>query len=226
MTSVKLLAYPKKSHRKSVTRPDASEELAEFFGIMMGDGGIGSSWQATITVNAEADKAYIPFLQNLCSRLFGYTPSVSRRKNAKAAVLRISSASIVDFLIERGLPQGDKLRQGLRIPAWILLNPEFRKACVRGLVDTDGCLYIHRHTVAGKLFRNIGMCFCSYSPELIKQVAKIFEEFGIIPHISNRGRSIYLYKASAVAEYLEIFGTSNERIRTVYRGFLEASDSG
>lgn len=78
---------------------------------------------------------------------------------------------------------------------------------------------MHKHTVAGKPYRNIGLCFRSYSLELISQVSAIFEEFGIIPHISNQGRSIYLYKASAVARYLEEFGTSNERIRSVHREF-------
>lgn len=90
-------------------------------------------------------------------------------------------------------------------------------------MDTDGCLYIHKHSVSGKYYKNIGLCFCSYSPRLIEQAASLFEEFGIIPHISNQGRSIYLYKASAVARYLEVFGTSNERISSVYKEFGDVS---
>lgn len=219
MVAVESLAYPNKSHRKKVSLPESSELLAELFGVMMGDGGINSPWQATITLNADADKEYVPFLQNLCLSLFGFAPSAARRKTKKAVVLRISSVTVVDFLADQGLPRGDKLQKGLRMPLWILVNPAFKKACVRGLMDTDGCLYIHRHNVAGKSYRNIGLCFSSHSPELIEQVSATFEEFGIIPHISNQGRSIYLYKASAVAEYLKIFGTSNERIRSVFREF-------
>ena len=153
MGDVSSLRYPKKSHRKVVTLPEPSVELAEFFGIMMGDGGIGCPWQATITLNSDADRDYLPFVQDLCLKLFGFNPPASKRKNRKAMVLRISSTTVIDFLVERGLCRGDKLAQGLRIPLWILNESVYRQACVRGLMDTDGCLYIHRHSVAGKQYR-------------------------------------------------------------------------
>lgn len=219
MADVSSLSYPKKSHRKKVTLPEPSIELAEFFGIMMGDGGINNPWQVNIALNAVADKEYSGYVTALCFALFGFSPTIRKRKTHQALILLLSSISLVDYLVKRGLCRGDKLKQGLRMPQWILEKKEYRIACVRGLMDTDGCLYIHKHTVAGKQYRNIGLCFCSFSPELIGQVSAIFEEFGIIPHISNRGRSIYLYKASAVARYLEVFGTSNERISSVYENW-------
>ncbi|MBI2030491.1 hypothetical protein HYT05_02615 [Candidatus Kaiserbacteria bacterium] len=83
-------------------------------------------------------------------------------------------------------------------------------------MDTDGGLYIHKHTISQKVYRNIGLCFTSYSPKLIGQVATIFEEFGIMPHISGTGRNIYLYSERDVSKYLDIFGTSNRRILSVY----------
>ncbi|MBA3788767.1 hypothetical protein H0X32_00010 [Patescibacteria group bacterium] len=128
----------------------------------------------------------------------------------------LSSITLVDFLVANGLPRGHKLKNGLKIPEWILKNFDYRIACVRGLIDTDGCLFVHKHTVSSKEYKNIGLCFSSYSSILLIQVGNIFEEFGIIPHISTDGRMIYLYKASAVAKYLEVFGTSNERISSVY----------
>ncbi len=39
----------------------------------------------------------------------------------------------------------------------------------------------------------------------------------IIPHIDKRGQNIYLYREDAVQRYLKRFGTSNERISSVYR---------
>lgn len=86
-------------------------------------------------------------------------------------------------------------------------------------MDTDGCLYIHKHNVAGKSYRNIGLCFTSASPRLIRQVATIFEKCGITPHISTRGKDIYLYSEEAIARYLRIFGTSNKRISSVYKAW-------
>lgn len=131
----------------------------------------------------------------------------------------ISDVSLVEFLLSQGLIRGDKIKGGMKIPGWILRKPAYTVACVRGLMDTDGCLYIHKHFVSGKEYRNIGLCFSSYSPTLLPQVATIFEEFGIIPHISRGGRHIYVYKASDVLKYLTVFGTSNERIASVYQNW-------
>ena len=219
MAELSSLKYPNKSHRKQVRLPALSVELAEFFGIMLGDGGINNLWQINISLNSVSDLAYSSFLSQKIKDLFGVSPTLHKNKCRQGIRLVVSSVSIVDFLVDKGLPRGNKLKNGLRIPEWILDNLQYRLACVRGLMDTDGCLYIHRHSVAGKEYKNIGLCFCSFSPEIIRQVSSIFEEFGIIPHISNQGRSIYLYKASAVADYLKIFGTSNERIRSIYREF-------
>lgn len=217
MSELSNLRYPKKSHRKVVTLPKDSIDLAEFFGIMLGDGGINNAWQANITLNAKKDLLYSRYVTELVKRLFSVSPTMFRRKTSEALRILISSVSIVDFLVTKGLRRGDKLKQGLEIPAWIHTRKTYRIACVRGLIDTDGCIYIHRHVVAGKPYQNIGLTFSSRSLELIFQVAAIFEEFGIMPHISGRGHDIYLYRTEAVERYLKIFGTSNERISSVYK---------
>ena len=216
MGDISALKYPRKSHRKQVTLPSHSVELAEFFGIMIGDGGINNSWQANITLNSIKDLDYSRYVYKLIKRLFSITPYGFTYKTKNALRILINSTSIVDFLISQGLLQGDKLAQGLSIPTWILQDETYKSACVRGLLDTDGCLYIHKHVVAKKPYRNIGLAFSSYSPRLIYQVAAIFEENGIMPHISTRGTDIYIYRAASVARYLDVFGSSNPRISSVY----------
>ncbi len=222
MAEISSLHYPLKSHRKPVLLPKHSAELAEFFGVMMGDGGINNPWQAKITLNAVKDKNYCEYLTKLIENLFGITPVVRKQKYKKAVVIYIDSVTIVDFLVNNGLIRGNKLMNGLRIPLWILGNKSYEIACIRGLMDTDGCLFIHRHTVSGKKYNNLGLCFCSFSVDLIHQAANILRGHEIIPHISNWGRDIYLYKADAVIKYLKIFGTSNDRIISVYETWRNA----
>ncbi len=222
MVKVTTLKYPKKSHRKEVTLPKYSKDLAEFFGIMMGDGGINNIWQANITVNSVSDFSYSGYISSLCKKLFDVEPAIRMRKNAKALIISLTSTSVVDFLVLQGLPRGNKLKSGLAIPSWVLSKPLYRKACVRGLVDTDGCIFIHTHKVKGKRYDNIGLTFTSYSLELIIQVAEILQEFGVAPHISKSGRDIYIYQADTVFRYLKIFGTSNNRISSVYKKWRDA----
>jgi hypothetical protein len=219
MALLPTLTYPNKSHRTVIRIPPHSSLLAEFFGIMLGDGGINNDWQANITLNSVKDENYSRYVRNLVEQLFALVPTSFTYKTRNAHRILINSISAVDFLVSQGLNKGDKLKQDLQIPKWILKKASFKISCVRGLIDTDGCLFIHKHIVAGKEYRNIGLNFCSYSPTLIFQVASIFEEFGLIPHITKRGRDIYLYRADAVSKYLKIFGTSNSRIDSVYKAW-------
>jgi len=219
MRSIGALRYPEKSHRKKVQLPKESVRLAEFFGIMIGDGGINNPWQANITLNSVADVQYIEFVASLCTDLFGVSPAIRKRKGRNASIVSLASTTIVDFLVEKGLMRGNKLKQGLCIPEWILTKRSYKSACVRGLMDTDGCLYVHRHTINHKKYQNIGLCFSSYSPGLIGQVAEIFVEFGIMPHISASGRNIYLYSQKDVSKYLDVFGSSNDRIWSVHKNW-------
>lgn len=213
------LVFPKKSHRKKVHIPRRSALLAEFFGAMLGDGGINNPWQANLTMNAIADKQYAEFLVRQCVSLFGILPAVRMRKGRQALVVSLASITLVDFLVESGLPRGNKLKSGVRIPDWILMKNSYRSACARGLMDTDGCLFVHTHKVGGKIYKNIGLCFTSHSPKLIDQMSHIFEEFGILAHISGDGRKLYLYRTDAVERYLKVIGTSNQRILGVYENW-------
>lgn len=222
MSDISSLKYPSKSHRKNVILPKDSVRLAEFFGLMMGDGGINNPWQVTITLNFIKDKEYSVYVSKLIAELFGIIPAMRKRKERQALVISLASTTIIDFLVMKGLVRGNKIKGGLKIPVWILSKKSYRIACVRGLMDTDGCLYVHNHSIGGKKYKNIGLCFTSYSLELISQVADILKESNIIPHISNKGRSIYLYKKEAVVQYLKIFGTSNDRISKVFNNWRDA----
>lgn len=73
MAPLSTLRYPKKSHRKAVIFPKDSVALAEFFGIMIGDGGINNSWQVNVSMNAVKDKTYARYISRLIQGLFGLT---------------------------------------------------------------------------------------------------------------------------------------------------------
>jgi len=72
-----------------------SARLAEFFGTVLGDGGI-RPYQLTITLNSEAAK-----------ELFGYNPHVFKIKNCKAVCITYSGVNLIQFLVDNGLKIGD-----------------------------------------------------------------------------------------------------------------------
>jgi hypothetical protein len=214
---INLLKYPKKSHRKNIQTPHASAQLAELMGIVLGDGGINNTWQLVITLNSVSDLAYSFYVKELLEHLFLIKVVTRKRPGMNAMVLVCSSTELVDFLVSKGAARGNKIKQQIDVPAWIMTNQQFKRNFVRGLVDTDGCLYIHRHTINGILYQNIGLCFSSASKNLLYSVAKIMDENGIKPHISRNNQKIYLYSAQAVLSYLGVFGSSNPRILQKYQ---------
>jgi len=190
-----LLKYPRKSHRKIINIPKESKELAELFGIIFGDGGINNSWQLVISLNSNADLEYSYYVRKLLRKLFKIKVAIRKRPNQNTLVVVCSSSNLVDFLVSKGLVRGNKVIQQITTPNWINNNSEYQKSFVKGLVDTDGCLFIHSHITKNVLCKNIGFCFTNSSEKLIVSAAKILKEFEINPHITDKGRRIYFFQA-------------------------------
>lgn len=196
---------------KPFRKPSKSADLAEFIGIMMGDGGI-SKTQISITLHSIDDEKYKNYVIALLKRLFEVEPGIHKHKNALANTIFISRVNLVKFCIEiLGLPLGNKVRQKLDIPTWINRKISFQRACVRGLIDTDGCLVIHKYRVNGKRYCYKKLSFCSASPALVKSVIQILRRFDFKPRLSHNGRNVWIDDQREVARYLETIGSSNSK---------------
>ena len=130
--------------RKKIQDPGYSLELAEFIGIMLGDGGL-SNYQLNITLNSQTDKEYLSYVEGLIEKLFRIQSTVLFRKNEIAARIVASGINLVELLKRYGLKVGDKVRQSVDVPAWVLRENEFAVVCLRGLMDTDGSCYAYTH---------------------------------------------------------------------------------
>ena len=201
---------------KPFKKPKISKELAEFAGIMIGDGGMTKS-QIRITFNKETDKDYCDFVENLANKIFNVPISRSYRKNQNAVDLVISRSELVNFCNKKlGLKIGNKLKQGVNIPEWIKRRLEFQKACLKGLIDTDGCIFNEVHKINGKRYSYKRINFTSQSPHLIKSVFSILKKLGFRPFIRRNGGSIQLENKEEINYYFKIIGTSNKKHLTRY----------
>jgi hypothetical protein len=142
-----------------------SEELAEFMGIMLGDGGITST-QFSITLNSIADASYIEYVRNLLRLLFGVDAYIGKRKEANAVVFTLSGVRLITFLKTCGLKVGDKVRNQVDVPQWVKDSTVFSRLCLRGLMDTDGGVFRHTYKVNGKNYCYLKTCFTNMSQPL------------------------------------------------------------
>ncbi|MFA6193279.1 MAG: LAGLIDADG family homing endonuclease [Parcubacteria group bacterium] len=202
--------HPILGKRLSTKKPRPSVKLAEFIGIMLGDGGI-SQRQVSISLNRESDREYIEFVKKIIITLFGVSPSLYPDPKSKADTIVISRTELVEYLTQKlGLKIGNKIKQQIDIPTWIKKNSEYKIACVRGLVDTDGSVYKHRYTVKNKTYSYQKLSFCSLSPPLLLSVFETLKNIGLKPRIC-KDKEIKIENTQNVRRYFEIIGSNNKK---------------
>jgi hypothetical protein len=190
--------------------PEPSSELAEFCGIMLGDGGI-SKYQVAVTLHSVDDKEYSVFVSDLIEKLFGIFPGCYKRISAQAITLVVSRIKLVEFLTEIcGLKSGNKIIQSADMPDWIKENTDFKIACVRGLVDTDGSVFTHRYISKDKEYTYKKLSFTSMSEPLLHSVLDTLQEIGLHSRIGSNHDIRIDSKADMQAYFTEI-GSHNPK---------------
>jgi len=202
--------------RLPIKRPRKTKELAEFFGILIGDGGI-TQRQITITLNRVDDKEYCGFVIKLIKKLFDVQPSVYHDVKNSVNDIVISRTELVDWLHSLGLPIGNKVKQKIDIPKWIKENKKFLISCIRGLVDTDGCVIKHSYSVNGKKYNYKKIAFSSRSEPLIKSVYNSLEKSGLSARITKDGKDVRIESKNEVKKYFEVIGSHNPKHLKKYR---------
>ncbi len=118
--------------------------LAEFMGILTGDGYIGAyngNYFTEIAGHSELDSDYLSkYVFELILKLFNIKSTIIVRKNQQSMYLRISSKGLYHYLLNLGFVAGRKTE--LKIPSWITNEEKFMLSFVKGLIDTDGSLVL------------------------------------------------------------------------------------
>lgn len=194
--------YQQCSIRKKIKQPRNSAELAELVGIILGDGGINSDYQIIVTLHRENDRKYAKFVYQLAKKLFNVEPAVYTRRFSTRSMVRevvLNSASIVVFLLSKELLRGNKVKNQVDVPQWIKESKNFSMHCLRGLIDTDGGVFYHRHSHSGYNFFNISLKFSNRSKPPLKFVCDTLVTLGFTPKIDSR--EVSLYKENEIFRY-------------------------
>lgn len=193
---------------RKIPAPRKSSSLAELMGALMGDGHM-SEYQVSLTTNAETDRFHADHIAYLLHLQFGGRVSITKKKDCNAVTVLLSSKSASLHLERLGMPRGNKLKVGLRPPDWILKNNSFTTAFIRGLVDTDGCVYEDRHRINGKDYSSLCIAFTSASEPMLNFVHTTLSERGFTPR--KWGRHIRLRRRKDVLRYTKEIGFSNPK---------------
>lgn len=195
--------YPKKIHK-----PQKSSKLAEFIGIMLGDGHLRKTG-IVISLNKN-EKEYIKFIKKIIHQLFDIDASEYLFKNKELVHIVVYSKKLTEYLQNCGLIPGSKVQNQIGIPPWIFNNQNFIKSCIRGLIDTDGCVYRCKRDKATYIN------FSNKSIPLLEDLQKMSKIIRI-PFTHSSKKSLCIYKKEDVHNYVNIVGFSNKK--HIIRGY-------
>lgn len=199
----------------SFLRPNYSSELAEIVGAILGDGCITNN-QLHITLNSKLDIGYAYYLQGQIQKLFGYSPSILKRKECNAVNVVVTGVNYISYLKSIGLQIGDKVRQQVDVPDWIKNDQAFSRSCVRGLMDTDGGVFRNTYSINNHSYSYLKVCFVNLSQPLRKFTHKVLSDANLSP--SSVGNSqVWVASEKNAYKYMQIIGSSNDRLHRKFR---------
>lgn len=153
---------------------------AYIIGVALGDGNLSNPNGRVTRLRVTCDAKYPNIATEIIEALKFLFPKnkVSIVAGPKNTYFNISLYSKkLDSLIPWKVGGGSKIVQSVRVPVWILENPEYTKVALKGLIQTDGSIYTDR----GYLMLN----FTSVIKDLADDVFSMFTLLDFHPKISK-----------------------------------------
>lgn len=198
----------------------------EFIGIIIGDGNILYNkekryYRLEITGNAMDDPLYFEKISNFIQKEFGITPKIKIRyfKNGKCIKLYIDNKKFVEHLINNlGLPYGRKTFT-IKIPKKYL-GWNYSKYIIRGIFETDGCIYFSKSRTTTYLPTYPRLEIRSSSEDLVKQLKEILFSRGfkvqVLKPKKEKTYKIYLSGSEMLKKWIKEIGFGNIKNLTKY----------
>ncbi|MDP2654980.1 MAG: LAGLIDADG family homing endonuclease [bacterium] len=193
---------------RPVATPRRDVHFAELIGAILGDGTV-TEYQMILYSNASDEVEYSQFLTDLVTKVFHVPTATHRVRNYGVIRVACSRTEVIAHLQKAGVGIGNKVRRQAGVPLWIKRNNAFAQACVRGLVDTDGCVYLDRHRVKDKEYASICIAFTNASIPLLDFVFETWKSLGF--HPTRHRRDVRLRRREEVIKYAKQVGFSNSK---------------
>src|SRR3989344_1819073 len=207
LTPERKSGYLTTTERKDITIPiRKTGDLAEFFGVMLGDGHL-SHYQVTVTLGTK-EMAYAEYVVTLMATLFGPRPKIAICHDGHKTVY-IGSVELSRWLQKNGLVF-NKVRAQVDVPAWIFKSRNFMQRFLRGFFDTDGSWY--------RLRWGSQIAFNNKSQPLLNSTRGMLLSLG---YSASRaaGYKVYLTKKEDIARFFKEVGPRNIKHRLRFENF-------
>lgn len=202
-----------RNQRSDIRLPRQSARLAEFLGIMLGDGHI-SHFQTIVTLGTK-EFEYVQYVQALMQELFKVKATISIKRSGYRDVY-VGSTLITKWLREQGLVS-NKVAAQVGVPEWIMGEEKYMRAFVRGFFDTDGSVY--------NLCFGIQVSLTNKSAPLLLALQDMLRKLGYqVSEVS--AYRVYITKRKDVERFFREIAPANLKHRRRFDRFLRRYLSG
>jgi hypothetical protein len=195
------------NNKKQVKLPiHYSERLAEFLGILFGDGSV-TKYYLKVYLNPVADFGYATYIKKICRKLFpGAFISHYFRIKKGTEEIQISSKDTTDYIRKCGFNSKKRI-----IPSWISRDTNFIKATIRGLFDTEGSIGIKYFKGKNGNYFYKQLTFTNRNKNLLTFIEKQLKLLGYNPTHKSK-KNIYLSSADGIHRYFKEIGSHNPKL--------------
>jgi DNA-binding transcriptional regulator WhiA len=126
-------------------------------GIALGDGNLSNPNGRAVRLRITCDSRYKNIIAEICAALKSLFPdnkvsAVSRKDNCvDVSIYSNKLAGLIPWEVSRGT----KYEQKAHVPSWIFTREEYILTCLRGLILSDGSIYLDRTYLMVNISTNI-----------------------------------------------------------------------
>ena|SRR3989338_8750615 len=202
------------NRRNDIVIPsNRSDELAEFFGIMLGDGCL-THYQVSVTLGSK-EIAYAKYVQGLLQRIFGGQPRIAVLSRGHTVVY-LGSTLATGWLMREGLVR-NKVKSQVDVPQWIYKSESYMESFLRGFFDTDGSIY--------KLRFGVQISFTNHSLPILHSLHRMLKALGYKASTVSAYR-VYLTRIPDVKRFFTSVKPGNPKHQRRFRDIMRRSYSG
>lgn len=204
---VNKIKYSREDIKRSLKLPDKlTEELAEEIGMHLGDGTLSAKKHYfSVRGDIKEEAYYANFVLPLYKKIYNLDLKLLKKYNVCG--FEISSKGLYEFKSKTlGFVSGEKAHR-IKIPEQIIQSNDkgIFAAFLRGVFDTDGCVYI----VKKKKYPSVSITITS--KKAITQITKMLEKMGFAPYLSLKNYSVTLYGTHRVKKWFDEIGSHNPK---------------
>ena len=151
---------------------------AYLIGIALGDGNLSNPNGRATRLRITCDKKYPILLNRIKTSLEKLLPQ------NKVAIVNYNNyvdiscySNYWENLIGWKAKGGSKIKQLVKIPKWVKDNKEYSVQCLKGLMETDGSIYMDRNYMM--------VNFVTYIPTLANDVIEIIKKLNFKPNLQK-----------------------------------------